>query len=249
VNEAQSFEQFKEALRLMEIGENEVIYLINSAKELQNIFQVNQYLDILLSSIPESCTLVMQTFNWDFCKGKNFSSQKTPSQTGLMSELYRRMDGVIRSPHPIYSFCAKGPMAEEICQHDGETCWGDNTPFEKLVEKNALILNFAKDFPLGITLIHRFEQIKRVPYRFFKTFQGIVDFGNGEREYETKKYVRDLTMNKKCNWEAAAHLLRERRLVKFFHIGFSVSVVRAKDFENVFYECLERDPEIFLIKG
>jgi aminoglycoside 3-N-acetyltransferase len=240
---------FERSIRSALIRDDDVILFVNSTKQLKcQDCSPYEYIDVLLSNVGNGVTVVMQAFNWGFCKGKKYHYAYTCSETGIISEAFRRMDGVVRSPHPIYSVCAKGKKAELICQHDGRTCWGSNTPFEKLVEEDSLIMNFGKKFPWGITLLHRFEEVKQVPYRFFKTFKGVADFGEGEMNYRTEMYVRDLEKNKKYQWQSAVDVLLRRNQVKGINLDFELPMVRAKDLERACYECLDKDVNIFLEK-
>jgi aminoglycoside 3-N-acetyltransferase len=240
---------FEDSIKSHNIKDNETILFINSLKEVKcYVCTPFDYINVLLSSLPHSTTIIMQTFNWGFCRGKKYHYLRTYAETGLISETFRRMERVVRSQHPIYSVSGRGPLAEEICRHEGTTCWGNGTPFEKLIERNVLIMNFGREFPWGIILLHRFEEIKRVPYRYFKTFSGMTDFGDGEKYYETDMYVRDLNANIPYYWQMAADLLVEREQVRGLDFEFQLPVVRAKDLEQACYECLDRDPEIFLLK-
>jgi aminoglycoside N3'-acetyltransferase len=240
---------FEYSIKNHNIKDNDVILFINSFKDVKcYVYTPLDYIDVLLSSLPNSVTIIMQTFNLGFFRGKKYNYRHTYAETGLISETFRRMDRVIRSPHPIFSVSGRGPLAEKICCHEGTTCWGRGTPFEKLIEVNALIMNFGREFPWGITLLHRFEEIKRVPYRYFKTFSGMTDFGDGEKYYETDMYVRDLNANIPYYWQPAVDLLLERKQVRGLNFEFLLPVVRAKDLEMACYECLDRDPEIFLLK-
>ena len=177
----QYLEKYKAAIGQLDLLENDVIVLINSQKELKHKdIPPITYLDILIEELPANVTLVLQTFNWNFFKGKKYNYKRTVAQTGLLSELFRRMDGVCRSHHPVYSFAARGPRAQEICGQTSETCWGNGSTLDALSNMNALWVNLGKPFPWGIELLHRTEEVKKVPYRFYKEFKGTVDFGTGE---------------------------------------------------------------------
>lgn len=240
---------FAESLASLRIAGDEVVLVVNSMAELQQHGHgAMEYLDVLLDSVPAGTTLVFQTFNWDFCRGVPYHWRKTPSQTGLMSELFRRLDGVRRSPHPIYSVCALGDKAEAVCRHDGETCWGEGTPFAELLRANARIINVGREFPWGILLLHCFEELRRVPYRYFKSFPGLADFGDGPREYATRMYVRDLEKNYGYHWQDAVDVLLSRSQVAGLDLEFRLPSVRARDLEAACNECLDRDINIFLRK-
>ena len=118
-------------------------------------------------------TLAMPTFTISFCRTRTFDPVLSPSETGALTEAFRRAPGVIRGEHPIYSFAAIGPEAEPATAHPGETCWGNGTPFEFFEARNALIVMFGCPWSAA-TLMHREEERLGVPYRYFKTFDGVV---------------------------------------------------------------------------
>lgn len=239
-------EMYRQGLKKLPVESDDIVILINSQRELQypNIPPIS-YIDILIEELPFQTTLVMQSFNWNFFKGKKYHHQKAVSQTGLLSELFRREDGVIKSPHPVYTYIAKGPAAKDVCQHKGSTCWGLDTPLQKLIEKNALWVNLGRDFPYGIQLLHMAEELNNVPYRFFKNFSGIVDFGSGEREYSTQFFARPRDLDLKYSWDCATKLLHKRNQV-FSCSNFPLTSVRSQDVMNACNQCLESNPLCFL---
>jgi len=235
---------------LIEIGiEDQEIIVVTIAQDglVKHGCYVDQYLDLLFKTIPKNTTLVMNCFTWKFCKQGFFDIKKTPSECGLASEVFRRTEGVIRSPHPLYSFCAQGPLAEELMQHPGPTCWGAGTPFEQLIKRNVFHVSLGKEFPRSMTILHSFEELKKVPYRFFKEFLGKVNLGEGEKDYKTSFYVRkDQEID--YTWKPAVDLLIKRGLVRGLNLDFPAPAVFAKDLQRVCYELLDKDPKIFLIK-
>jgi len=47
----------------------------NEKKDLQKV--ANKLIDILIDIVTEEGTILLPTFNWDFCKGKPFNYKKT----------------------------------------------------------------------------------------------------------------------------------------------------------------------------
>lgn len=108
-----------------------------------------------------------------------FHMASTPSQTGLITEVFRTSPGVIRSRHPTHSVAAFGPRAGEfLAGHDRVAPVGPGSPFHKAALAGARLLLIGCDLRV-CSLIHVAEAIVRVPY-LGKTF------------YEG--YDRDLTL-------------------------------------------------------
>jgi aminoglycoside 3-N-acetyltransferase len=68
--------------------------------------------------------------------------RKSPSLMGLLTELFRRQPGVVRSIHPTHPIAVSGPLAAwftEGHQHAQTPC-GRNSPFHRLLEADGKIL-------------------------------------------------------------------------------------------------------------
>jgi len=93
-------------------------------------------------------------------RGQAFDVRRTPSQMGLISEVFRRRAGVARSLHPTHPVAALGPEAEwltdghEKCQH----AFGTGSPYEKLVDLKAKVVLFNVPFAV-IIFFHYLEHL------------------------------------------------------------------------------------------
>ncbi|NJS39886.1 MAG: AAC(3) family N-acetyltransferase [Rhodobacteraceae bacterium] len=65
-------------------------------------------------------------------KTHNFDAKRTPSEMGLLTELFRRAPGAKRSLHPTHSVTALGPLAEQLTatHHQATTPSGRGTPLK-----------------------------------------------------------------------------------------------------------------------
>lgn len=77
-------------------------------------------------------------------KAKPFDVKHSPSNMGILSEIFRLQDGTIRSQNPAHPVLAAGPLAPWLTEeHDLCTySCGEGSPFEKLVEADAKALCF-----------------------------------------------------------------------------------------------------------
>ena len=77
-----------------------------------------------------------------------FDVRRTPSRMGILSELFRRMPGVLRSVHPTHSVAAWGEPARALIadHHRAETPCGRGTPYHRLIEGDGRLL-FLSDPP------------------------------------------------------------------------------------------------------
>jgi len=93
---------------------------------------------------------------------KPFNVRRTPSHMGLLSELFRRRKGVLRSANPLHPILAYGPRAEWLVEGHEElqhSC-GENSPFERMLELDTKALLFDVDLDV-LTFMHYLEHVFR----------------------------------------------------------------------------------------
>jgi aminoglycoside N3'-acetyltransferase len=90
-----------------------------------------------------------------------FDERMTPSEMGLLSEMFRRSAGVRRSLHPTHSVCARGPLAEEIVRrhHLCGNTFGDDSPFEVMSRHRTVIVGLGVHYWRVLTQVHCAEDI------------------------------------------------------------------------------------------
>jgi aminoglycoside 3-N-acetyltransferase len=98
-----------------------------------------------------------------------FDPATTPSQTGLITNHFRQMPGVVRSLSPSHSLAARGNQATELCAgHDRcSTPCGPGTPYEKLIQRDAAVLMFGATMHT-YTLFHTAEDAAACDYLYYK---------------------------------------------------------------------------------
>lgn len=118
---------------------------------------------------PEK-TLVMPTFYFGdpkigsvhetFKVRPKYDLKTTPSQMGLLTELFRRTKGVVQSRHPVYRVAALGPLAEElVAGHENASGpAGFGSPFEYMAKHDTLIIGIGKSFHV-MTQVHHVDEI------------------------------------------------------------------------------------------
>jgi aminoglycoside N3'-acetyltransferase len=127
----------------------------------------------LLKALIEYCgpnrTLVMPAFNFgengegareSLKKNPRFDLRRTPSQMGLLTELFRRSRGVVQSRHPVYRLAALGPLAEELTAgHENvPSGMGRATPFDFMAQHKARIIGIGKTFQV-MTQVHQVDYL------------------------------------------------------------------------------------------
>jgi aminoglycoside 3-N-acetyltransferase len=89
-----------------------------------------------------------------------FDVARTPSRMGLVTELFRRSPGVIRSVHPTHPVAVWGKDSEAYVagHHLARTPCGRGSPFARLLERGGKILLLGVDIG-SMTFYHCVEEI------------------------------------------------------------------------------------------
>jgi len=121
--------------------------------------------DALFEVVGEAGTLLFPSFS---AKGRNkthleeypfFDIKNTPSQMGIITEYFRKLEGVKRSFHPTDAVCAKGALAEFYTNthYNQLTPYNEFSPFRKLCDKKGKILMLGTTLNGALTNFHTLE--------------------------------------------------------------------------------------------
>lgn len=78
-------------------------------------------IDRLQATVGPRGTLAMPTHTVSTFGQPVYDAARTPSTVGAITDVFRRLDGVRRSPHPTHSVAVRGPLAEALTAgHTGE---------------------------------------------------------------------------------------------------------------------------------
>lgn len=103
-------------------------------------------------------------------QGKVFNAKKTMSMMGLVTEMFRRREGTLRSVHPTHPVLAYGRDAERLVEGHERSRYpcGPGTPFDKFREMHGKILFYDVGFG-AITFFHHVEELlaDRVPFDIY----------------------------------------------------------------------------------
>lgn len=139
----------KEALDEAGIKSGDVICVQSDVSPIMALSGLEWWVDVLallkhcfVEVLGTEGTLLVPTFNWDFCKGKTYIHEKTPAQVGLFSNYILFDKSSIRSFHPVYSFVAIGPQAPALFEGISKSSYGENSVFHRLHQMNAKMVFF-----------------------------------------------------------------------------------------------------------
>jgi aminoglycoside N3'-acetyltransferase len=110
-----------------------------------------EMIEILCESVGDAGTVVMPTFPREElyrlikeggdCQQVLFDCRRTPSYSGYLTEIFRRMPETERSLHPTHPVAARGAAAAWVTTgHErSHTPFDEHSPFHKLYRCNAMI--------------------------------------------------------------------------------------------------------------
>ena len=197
-------------------------------------------------TLSENGTLLVPTFNYGFCKGKPYIHERTPSQVGIFSDHVRKDERAVRSFHPIYSFAAIGPQADELLKDVGKSSFGKNSVFERLLAVNAQMVFFNVSMAF-CTFVHHIEQQLNVEYRYLKYFSGQVSKEDQTWTDTFDFFVRYLDRDVTVSLVRFQELLKKRGVLKEIGLGGGkILAVNCIDTYNEGLQILDQEPN-FLI--
>lgn len=142
--------------------------------------------DAFLDVVGGSGTLIVPTYTYSIGRGETYEVEATPSAIGEFTELFRKRPNTLRSRDPMLSNSGIGPRAEAILRDISRSCCGEGSVFHNLRKQSAKICTLG----LGLyyaTFVQHIEEMSSVPFRFHKSFRGIV-VERGARSEETWTY-------------------------------------------------------------
>lgn len=154
--------RIKEVLARTGVPPDGVLFVHSALKGLsRDGHTAEAVLDALMDYMAPG-TLLLPTMSWRFVKPDKpfFDELKTPSNTGILTEIFRQSHATHRSLHPTHSVSGLGVQAAAILDshHRDDTPCGQGSPFAKLTAADAwvLLLGISMDC---CTLIHHAEEI------------------------------------------------------------------------------------------
>jgi aminoglycoside 3-N-acetyltransferase len=180
------------------IGDNFEILMVHSSFDgLLPMYQgtPQELVSELLNLCGSNRTLAMPAFVLGgrlYDKRKYFGShpfdcRRTPSEMGLLTEVFRRTPDTLRSLHPTHSVCAHGPLARTLTEthHLCETRVGLGTPFDLMTQRRTAIVGLGVKYFRCLTQTHTPEDIlgEAFPVPFQRdTFPVLLVDGQGRKK-------------------------------------------------------------------
>lgn len=201
------------------------------------------YLQALQTATGPQGTIAVPAFNFGFARGERFDRQGTPAQgMGVFSEYVRQQPEARRTPHPLQSLAILGPLAEQIASLDTPGAFDPGSAFEKMLELDFKLLLLGADVQ-AVSMIHYSEQRARVPYRYWKDFQGEVRVDQEWQPRTYRMYARDLELDPQLDLHPVQALLQQRGQWQAARFNYGwISACRIREFIAAADQLLEENP-------
>ena len=181
---------------------------------------INFFFDELRRYIGRNGTILVPSFTYSFCRKKIFDVQKTKSEVGLFSEIFRKKKNILRTKHPIFSFCISGKLSNFFKNSDNKSCFGPKSIFAKFHKKNGLIIVIGRNFEHGATFLHYIEENFKVEYRYKKIFTGRI-FDNKKISHSKVTYfVRNLKLDSSLKYKKDMYkILNKKKFNRLLNVS------------------------------
>lgn len=246
------YQDIVDGIRKLPLPENPILLVHSSLKSFGYVEGgAETVIKALLEICGEKGTLVMPTLSFSTVKEDNplFDVAATPSDTGYITEVFRKMPGVKRSMHIFSSAAAYGHDAEYITQWHYDTPAGPGTPYWKIIELKGYVLFIGAKFSSN-TLFHSAEEAINPFYMRYKVIPNAK-----VRDYNGNITVRDYTrydcyqtgIIRRLEWMEP--IFREKEAVHDTVIGNShIMLISAEENFNISCKQLRENPDYILEK-
>lgn len=165
------------AYKKMGVSNGRVVYITGNLGKLgryetkDKSLLLNEHFEILQDLIGSSGTLVVPTHSFNLVHSKEaFHPLKTMSETGPFTNFILKKTEAIRQFHPFSSSTAIGSLSNKICGVKTRHVYGVDSPFEHMIDEDAVFISIGKKIEHTISIIHHLELKTGVPYRYVKEF-------------------------------------------------------------------------------
>ncbi|WP_354625737.1 AAC(3) family N-acetyltransferase [Psychromonas sp. MME2] len=236
-------------LQVAAIDPTGVLLIHSSMKALGEIEGGAETVINAFSEYMQNGLLIIPTHTWaPHCNSDNrYDPDTEPACTGILGELFRQCNGVVRSLHPTHSVAALGDDAEAFIagEEQYDTPCPPNGVWGRLEQCDAQILFLGCPLSKN-TFIHSIEEKFNIPLRLSKSFSqyqiknGAEWISRPMRKHESP--CGDISLN----YAKLLPVFLQRGAAKQVTIGESISYLcSANQMAAICGEYLIDDPDFF----
>ena len=187
---------------------------------------ISEAIQALKTAVGEEGNLLLPTFPFagsahEYIQSRRLTDiARTPSQMGLLTEIFRRFPDVTRSIHPTHPVAAWGKRASELTadHYKALTPCGKGSPFYRLLEADGKILLAGVDIR-SMTFFHYVEEQlePEMPFSpFTSAWFELETRGTDGQNYQTRTRLFDSAISSRRDVRLMIEPLRQ---AGFWHEG------------------------------
>lgn len=220
------------------------IGIVEKLKAPQKV--ISDYVDILTPLANEKSVLI-PSFNYDFCKDGLYDVEKSPSQVGALANNLIAQN-CARTRTPVFNFCLLGNKSPQTyAATECREVFGPGSLYHEFTKKDGVVVLAGVDINFG-TFIHEVEETARVGYRYVKKFEGVIRYSGQDTPWSILYRVRPKGEVKvDYNWAFIKDELLQQGILKTFALGNSKCLAYAAVEAQAFWsDKLRRNENYFL---
>lgn len=244
-----NLDELKANFQKLGIAKGDVLLVHSSYKSFGGIEGGPQVvIEALKSILTKEGTLIVPTFNYDFCNGIPYDVKKTPSKMGIISELVRNDSNSKRTLDPVFSFSIIGKHMDYLANLRYEHSFGFNSIFAKLRELDAKIMIIGLSYNASLTFFHHIEEMEGCDYRYFKEFSGkITNYDDVTANGKIVIFVRDRVRGVENSVDKMGFIMEHEGIIKKTIVGNSeIKIMKANDVYRRTAEEMKKIPHILI---
>ena len=253
-NKIHDFDSLTEDFKNLGIKRDDNVLIHSSMKSIGEVEGgADIVLDVFIAYLADKGNIALPAHTWRQInlKGEHtvFDPEKEPSCVGILTEMFRKRKGVLRSLHPTHSIAITGKDKEYFVKDEHlidtpcgrKGCWG------KLLDMDFKIIFLGCGTKCN-TYIHGVEEWRGVPGRLTEYYQQLKIVMPGGKIFD-RPMRRHWDKNDRGvseNYDKIQPYMEERGLVLKGKFGNADCIVeKAKDIYNVTAELLEKNIDFF----
>lgn len=237
-----------EQLRTLDIDPTGTLLVHASLKSMGDIEGGADTVLDALSEYMDEGLLVLPTHTWDNINANNprFYVDDTPVCIGVLPEIFRKREDVVRSLHPTHSVGAIGKDKEKFIKGNElfDTPCARQSPWGKLLDRKATIMLIGVDLRRN-TFIHGVEEWVDIPGRFTDEPEILYTILPDGTEIEVPSYRHHGLSWSEHFWKVDDFFI-EKGVMRLGKLGdATVRICDTVSMTDLLVKMLEINPELF----
>ena len=213
-----SEKQLEENLKKIKIKENFIIIHSDITGIVFRNFSLDKLWKIIFKSFGKNKTYIFPTFNFENNK-KTWHQKKSRSETGVLSEYFRKKIATRRTIHPIHSVAIYGKNEKLVPDHKSKSSFGKGSTWEWLCNsKDVCNIGLGLKLHGSGTFCHYSEEKSKVNYREYVNLN--INVKTDDNSLLSKKFSyfsrKSQFKNLNNNWVNCENdLIKKKLIVKY----------------------------------